>query len=209
LRTYVNTSEQRTGPEQSTNWSLGFDLAPPRFLEGLDIQATWYSIKINGLLSGFASNTSGFNDGGRGFAHLVPSDLRDPATGTQLCAGMDASPTLCAPFQEMLALALVTPNNPVRRDGQSLIYWINDGGIMNKGWFKTTGIDWSANYDWDMGELGTSNVGITGTYYLAQEGVIVPGASGPTGAVVDSYHTTVNAGRGLVIDGVALRPRLK
>jgi outer membrane receptor protein involved in Fe transport len=75
-RTYVNQDAQILKPEQSTNWSLGFDYAPSNFLKGLDLQATWYLIKINSLLVGFGNpTTTRFSDGAIGFAYLVPSDI--------------------------------------------------------------------------------------------------------------------------------------
>jgi hypothetical protein len=54
-------------------------------------------------------------------------------------------------------------------EARTLIYWINDGGTMNKGWQKTEGIDWQASYDWEWGTLGAFNVGMAGTYYLSQK----------------------------------------
>src|SRR5262249_15963941 len=39
LRSYANTDQQRLGPEQSTNWSLGFDLAPAGFFRGFALHA--------------------------------------------------------------------------------------------------------------------------------------------------------------------------
>src|SRR6266566_302484 len=46
-------------PESSTNWSIGGEFAPQIFLRGLDVQATWYSVKINGVLQAFNNPTSG------------------------------------------------------------------------------------------------------------------------------------------------------
>jgi len=211
LRTYANTTEFGIEPETSVNWAVGFDLAPAAFLPGLDIQATWYSIKISDVLRNFGSTTTAsFASPGLGFAYLVPSDLRDPATGAQLCPGMDSTPASCAPFQDLVAAQLALPSNTIRPEARTLIYWISDGGLMNKGWQRNTGIDFSASYNWEAGDLGAWNTGIIGTYYLGQEVVVLPGAAGPLGEVVDTlYHTTISAGRGLVMTGVEARPRLK
>ena len=50
MRDYTNTVGQKLGPEKSTNWGLGFEFAPTTFLKGLDIQATWYEVKITDAL---------------------------------------------------------------------------------------------------------------------------------------------------------------
>src|SRR5262249_39724238 len=76
FRTYFNQSEQKLEPEKSLNYSAGFDFAPTTFLKGLDVQATWYSIKINGLLVNFGNPTTNrFSDPDLGFVYLVPSDV--------------------------------------------------------------------------------------------------------------------------------------
>ena len=44
---------------KSNNYSIGFELAPQiDFLRGLDLQATWYSVKVNGTLLGFNDTTT-------------------------------------------------------------------------------------------------------------------------------------------------------
>ena len=50
-------------PEQATNWALGGEFAPTTFLQGLDIQATWYKIKITSVLQGFGNPTSNYQSG--------------------------------------------------------------------------------------------------------------------------------------------------
>jgi len=191
------------------NWGLGFDFAPTRFLKGLDVQATWYSVKINGVLRNFGNPTTNrFNDSTVGFVFVVPSDLRDPVTNAQLCPGMDLTPASCPQFQEMVRLALAHPTDAVPAIAQTLIYWINDGGTMNKGFQKTDGIDWSASYDWDWGSLGAWNIGMTGTYYLHQRGNT--DASTIYGAqITDFYHTTIASVGGVEQNGIESIPRFK
>jgi iron complex outermembrane receptor protein len=184
-RDYTNQDQATLEPENSTNWAIGFDYSPTNFLRGLDIQATWYSIKINGLLINFGNpTTSRFNDSALGFVYLVPSDVGCPQA-------QDSTPWLCAPFQDMVARQLAQPTNGITPVVQTLIYWLNDGGTMNKGWQRNTGVDFQVSYDWDLGDLGAWNAGIVGTYYLHQDTVRVPGDPGPAGQVIDSlYHLT-------------------
>ena len=54
LRDYFNIEQRVLDPEKSVNWSIGFDYTPTgNFLTGLNIQATYYIVKINGVLRAF------------------------------------------------------------------------------------------------------------------------------------------------------------
>ena len=134
---------------------------------------------------------------------MTPEDLRDPVTGAQLCAGQNATPWLCAPFQEIVAAVLAHPEIEVPSNLQTLVYWINDGGVMNVGWQTTKGIDFQASYDWEWEGLGAFNAGIIGTYYLSQKSQV------PGGLIDDFYHTTLAALNGVEQVGVESRPRFK
>jgi len=208
-RSYVNQDGQVLQPEKSVNWAIGFDYTPTiNVLRGLNVQATYYIIKITSLLVGFGNPTSGrFSDSALGFAYLVPSDLHDPA-GNALCPGMDATPQLCVPFQDMIQTALGLPNNTVPPTAQTLIYWLNDGGTFNKGWQKNEGIDYNISYDFDWGDWGSFNVGTAGVYYLHQMTVRIPGASGDAGIPGDAYDADIGLGN-VVQSGVSntTRPR--
>jgi len=199
FRTYFNQSELTLEPELSTNYGVGFDFAPTSFLRGLDVQATWYSVKINGLLANFGNPTSNrFADKDLGFVYLVPSDVGCPAA-------QNVTPQLCAPFQDMVQRALAHPTNTVPGAAQTLIYWINDGGTMNKGFQTVEGVDFNASYDWDLGDFGAWNTGITGTYYLKQEGARISG-----GLVSDTlYHVDLASVGGVAQNGVESLPRFK
>ena len=99
LRDYFNIEQPVLDPEKAVNWAIGFDYSPTgNFLTGLNIQATYYMVKINGVLRAFSNPTnSGFNDPTIGFSYVTPEDLRDPVTDAQLCAGQNATPQdLCA-----------------------------------------------------------------------------------------------------------------
>ena len=204
MRKYTNLSEQELDPEKAVNWSIGFDYSPTGFLTGLNLQATYYIVKINGILRNFGNPTTGrFNDSSIGFAFLTPEDLRDPVTDAQLCAGQNATPYLCAPFLEVVDAVLAHPEIEVPANLRTLVYWINDGGVMNVGWQRTRGIDWQASYDWEWEGLGAFNTGITGTYYLDQESQV------PGGLVDNFYHTDLAPLNGVQQIGVESRPRLK
>jgi hypothetical protein len=116
---------------------------------------------------------------------------------------MTGTPWLCAPFQEVVAGVLAHPEIEVPANLQTLVYWINDGGVMNVGWQRTEGIDWQASYDWEWERLGAFSAGITGTYYLSQESQV------PGGIIDDFYHTDLAPLNGVEQLGVESRPRFK
>ena len=69
--------------------------------------------------------------------------------------------------------------------------WINDGGTFNRGWLKLDGVDYSASYDWDWGDIGAFNIGVTGTYYIGNRTQALPGAD-----IEDIYHADAQPGTG-------------
>jgi iron complex outermembrane receptor protein len=206
LRDFTNTEHRVLDPEKSVNWSIGFDYTPTgNFLTGLNIQATYYIIKINGILRGFNNPTNGtFNDPGVGFSFVTPEDLLDPITNAQLCAGQNATPQLCDAFQDIVRRSLNQSANEVPPEAQTLIYWINDGGTMNLGYQTTKGIDFQWSYDWEWEGVGAFNTGMVGTYYITQPSQVIFG-----GPIADFYHTDLAAVNGIQQLGVESRPRFK
>jgi hypothetical protein len=180
------------------------ELAPQRFLPGLDLQATWYSIKINGVLLAFNNPTSNsFGAPAEGFHYIVPNDLAGLSNGAG-CAGSNGTPTNCAPFEQMVSAILLNSRNGVASPAvQTLVYWINDGGTINRGWRKVDGIDWTASYDWEMGAVGAFNVGMVGTYYLHNKT-----QADPTDVIYDAFHTTLASLGGIAQTGVESLPRM-
>jgi iron complex outermembrane recepter protein len=87
-------------------------------------------------------------------------------------------------FAPALAALLASPQGSnVPAAGQSNILWILDSASQNLGSMDQQGIDFTANYDWDMGAWGEWNVGITGDYKIHQI-LTIPGT-----APVDTYDT--------------------
>jgi outer membrane receptor protein involved in Fe transport len=204
FRDFVNTEGFTLHPETSTNWSIGGEFAPTTFLKGLDVQATWYQIKINGVLGSFGNPTSNsFNNGPRGFSYIVPRDL----IGIDPLCNNNLTPSTCAEFELMVNSIISDPRSSVQPSinaGNSSVYWINDGGTFNKGWRRMSGIDFTASYDYDAGDLGAFNTGIVGTYYLHDTVFTVPGTD-----IVDAFHQTVASVGGINQIGVETLPRFK
>ena len=197
-------------PELATNWGIGFDYAPQgNFLRGLDIQATYYIVKVNARIANFGNPTSSsFNDPQLGsFAFIVPTDYATSGFPGATGCTSNLLPTTCAPFEAAVSGLMQNPRATVNPQAQTLVYWINDGGDFNKGWQKLDGIDWSANYDWDFGNIGAFNVGVLGTYYLHNKSELVPGA--PGSIIQDMFHTTLNLGGINEARGVESLPRMR
>ncbi len=106
-------------PELATNWGIGFEYAPTdNFLRGLNLQATYYVIKINGVLRAFGVSANAFTDPTQGFAFLVPTDWANSGlTGAAGCTN-NLLPTTCAPFQEAVNVLLAQSGEHRRSAGQ-------------------------------------------------------------------------------------------
>ncbi len=207
LRSFVNAAtgqvEQREGgtalaPETSKNYSVGFELAPQYdFLRGLDLQATWYSVKISNPLGGEGTLTTQlFADPVNRFRFIVPSDLGCPTAA-------NANPQSCAPFEAMVLSALTDVGSSTSPSLATNVFWINDSSTFGSGFLRVEGVDWNASYDFDLGALGAWNAGITGTYYLHRFTQTVTG-----GPVVDALDQNLAAVAGVSQNGVETAPRM-
>jgi len=207
LRDYVtpagvaSTRENGTAlaPEKALNYSIGFELAPQiDFLKGFDLQATWYSVKVNNVLAGNLTTTGGtLSDPSQRYHYIVPSDLGCPVSA-------NANPKSCVPFEIMALGTLTVPQSTSATDQLTNIYWINDSGTTNQGFVHVEGVDWNASYDLDLGDLGAWNTGISGTYYLHRFFQTVAG-----GPIQDAYSQNLSAAAGVQQNGVETLPRMR
>jgi iron complex outermembrane receptor protein len=184
-------------PETSNNYSVGVELAPQfALLRGLDLQATWYSVKVNGTLLGFNNvGSSNLANPAERFHFILPSDLGCPVAA-------NAAPTTCAPFEKMVTAAILDRNSQLTLADAPNVFWIDDGSTVGTGFQHVTGVDFNASYDLDLGDLGAWNTGITGTYYLHRWYSTVSGVP-----PVDLYHTPPGyeqSANGIAQNGVAL-----
>jgi hypothetical protein len=103
-----------------------------------------------------------------------------------------------------MALAALSDRNSTQDPGIiTNVYWISDGSTVGTGFLKVDGIDWSASYDWDWGDLGAWNVGMVGTYYLHRYNATVNG-----GTIVDLFHQNIQGAGGIAQNGVETLPRM-
>ncbi len=206
LRDYINgagTASTREGgtslaPETSQNYSIGFELAPQiDFLRGLDLQATYYSIKINHVIGSFNQVNAGtMSNPNLRFQFIFPSDLGCPVA-------TNANPTACAPFEKMVVAALSDQASILAPSQASSIYFLDDESNFGSGFWHIDGVDFNASYDFDAGAYGAWNTGITGTYYLHN---IIQNVTG--GQIIDNLHQTLASIGGVQQIGVETTPRL-
>jgi iron complex outermembrane receptor protein len=156
----IRPSGFKLSPELATNISGGFRFAPMDFLKGLDLQADYYRVKINNVLASFPSGT-GFDDPVAAPLYILPTD-----------------PNFTTYVQNIIHSPLA-PANIVA----SNIKWISDGAVRNVGWLLRAGVDFNSRYDWDMGDFGFGNLGVSGNYTLTSMAQSAPGAT-----IVDAYH---------------------
>jgi iron complex outermembrane receptor protein len=185
-------------PETATNYSVGFELAPTiDFLRGLDVQATFYSVKINRVLQPFNQLSSQIlSDPNHRFHFIFPSDLGCPVAA-------NANPTSCAPFKAMATAAILDTGSTVDLNMLTSVFWLSDGSTFGSGFEHVEGVDFNASYDIDLGDYGAWNTGITGTYYLHNFLQTVTG-----GPVIDELNQNIQPAGGILQNGVETTPRL-
>jgi len=209
FRNYVNTQQAVLRPETATNYALTGEFAPTDFLKGLDIQVTWYQVKINNALTQFGNpSNSSVNNPALGFSYIVPTDIAKAGVDVAGCSNNN-KPSSCPEFEAMVAGLLNDPQNAVPPGSLTSILWINDGAIGNFGWIKQSGIDFSASYDIDLNDYGVWNAGITGTYYLHQYSANNPTAAVPNPVITDDFHTDAGTVGGIAQTGVTTSPRMR
>ena len=148
-------------------------------------------------------STDSLNDPTKGFAFLVPSDFAG-IPGNANCATANTTPTACVAFENAALALLSNPRSALDPALLTRVFWINDGGSFNKGWFNSEGIDWNFSYDTEIGDLGAFNVGVVGTYYLNRIG------QNTTETPYDQlFNVNINTGLTNQSLGVESRPRLK
>jgi outer membrane receptor protein involved in Fe transport len=209
FRNYVNTQQAVLRPETATNYTLTGEFAPTNFLKGLDVQVTWYEVKINNALTQFGNpSNSSVNNPALGFSYIVPTDIAKAGIDVAGCSNNN-TPSTCPEFESMVRGLLNDPQNAVPPGSLTSILWINDGAIGNFGWIKLEGIDFTASYDYDAGTWGAWNAGISGTYYLHEYEVNNPTPAFPNPAVVDDFNTDAGTVGGVAQTGVPTSPRMR
>ena len=168
-------------PETAQNLDLGFEFAPDySFLKGFDIQATYWYLRIRNVIN-IPFGVRGVKDGDLDnpiYEHAFLTVANDPNFNADVAALLNGPKSTLTPS---LASATVVTNGVAA----SAIQFISElSGNINTGWQSVNGIDFQASYDWDMGEWGAWNTGVTGTYNIDNK------SQGGPGQVINSVFTT-------------------
>jgi hypothetical protein len=173
----VRANGAALAPESAQNVSAGFDFAPDdKFLKGLDLQATYYFLKIRNIVN---------------FCNVgVSSGQMDNPIYTSCFVTANNNPNFNS---QVLALLSNPKSSFASTQTASNIAFIADGAYQNFQWLSTNGVDFSASYTYDAGDLGAWNTGITGNYIIDNYSVLTA-----TSPVVSVYSTpssgTTNSG---------------
>jgi iron complex outermembrane receptor protein len=177
----VRPANYELQPEKAQNVSAGFEWAPTDdIFKGLDIEATYYFVLIRGKLQGCTSQ-----------------GLDSPLSAScYLYAGNDPN------FAQQVVQLLGNPKSqlPLGQSPANISY-IFDGAIRNIGWQSANGVDFNGSYNFDAGDFGAWNAGISGNYIIDNKSQTEPGLP-----VISMYSTPAN---GTANSGGRLRYRAR
>jgi iron complex outermembrane receptor protein len=142
-------------PETARNLSLGLDFNP-EYLKGFRATLTYFNLHITNELQGLDETTgAGLNDAGLAFTYILPSDPN---------------------FASYVNTLIRSPLSQLNPSVAPNITFIIDGGVRNVGSLRVRGLDFATSYDWELGDFGVWNAGISGTYFLDKTTTPFPGA---------------------------------
>jgi outer membrane receptor protein involved in Fe transport len=145
------------GPQNLQQWSLGARFAPTEgFLAGLDVDVSWFRLEFKGLIDNVSLDAGSPDDPlFRDQYTVIPRpDL--PITAPEN-----------AEFYALAQAIIAVPNrggfgfDPAYLEN---IKFIQDIALTNLGSRTFSGLDFTARYDYDLGEWGSVNVGASGYY---------------------------------------------
>ena len=148
------------GPEKAKNWAVGFNFRPMEFLTGLNVDVTYYHIKIDDVIAG---NVLGVN-------------ANDPANKVCTAAGVGcayfvrANPNLPitdpanAVFFALASSVVFNPRGTFPSASLPDVQFVQDSANTNLGYRQVEGLDFNARYDIDLGDWGAWNTGVIGNF---------------------------------------------
>ncbi|MDE2475846.1 MAG: TonB-dependent receptor [Alphaproteobacteria bacterium] len=155
-------------PEKSDSWNLGFNFTPTDpFLKGISVDVVWYNLRINGVIS---TNGSGLASGNAGPNDPLGNVCTAPGNNCQWYVRANPNLPITDPsnaaFFAMVQSLINNPKSVVPVANLTNIEFIQDNASENQGFKSISGIDFNGRYDFDLGELGAWNAGLTGNYQL-------------------------------------------
>lgn len=179
-------------PEKGYNVDYGiefkpqFDSGPLSVLNGLDVQVTYWNLRLVNKLQGYfglAAVTSGTLDN-PAYTPAFLTAANDPQFAQHVAALVNSGYSSLPASVTAAAAGTLTPG----------VAFIADGAIRNIGWQYLDGIDLQADYRWRMDGYkgwgaGAYNAGITGAY--SNKNV----SNGGPGQLNVNYYNLNNDGR--------------
>ena len=139
-------------PETATTFSLGLDVRPT-LIPGLSGKLSYFNVRYKNVIAALGNNAQLLNQAYYADLGIV---TRNP------------SPALVA--STLAAFPLVSGNVPAN------LPVIIDTRARNLGTLKVSGLDFVVDYDHDIANAGTVEIGGSGTYYLKYDSAAAPGA---------------------------------
>lgn len=190
---YRTGPSEGIGPEDSKSWSVGLDLTP-ELLSGFRASVSYYNISYTGLMStpGFdvGSNVAATAPEFAGYriynpryfaADIVAGNPVEEVKGitydTRTVDGYDAMVRDYINGGNLLQFG-----GPDARVAENVVVLL-DGRRRNAGTIKTDGMDFYADYEFDLGD-GTAHVGGSASYVFSFKSALLPGA-----AVIERVNT--------------------
>jgi len=160
-------------PEKSKNWTLGFTFDPTDFLRGFHAEATWFNLTINGAINANGTGVINQNDPS-GTICTVPT----PGCNyiVRVNPALPITDPVNATFLALTNTVLANPRNTTPPANLTNIQFLQDNASINLGYNQFSGIDFNTRYDFDLGDLGAWNVGVSGSYQLMNKTQGSPGA---------------------------------
>jgi iron complex outermembrane receptor protein len=145
------------GAQTLQQWSLGTRFTPTEgFLAGLDVDVSWFRLEFKGLIDNVSLDAGSPDD--PLFRQQYPAIPRPdlPITAPEN-----------AEFYALAQAIIAVPNRGGFGFDPSYlenVKFIQDIALTNLGSRVFSGLDFTARYDYDLGEWGTVNVGASGYY---------------------------------------------
>jgi iron complex outermembrane receptor protein len=155
-------------PEKSDSWNLGFNFTPTDpYLKGFSADVVWYNVRIKGVIG---TNGNGLATGDAGTNDPLGKVCTVQANGCQWYARANPNLPITDPsnsaFLAMVTALEASPRSTVSPSTLTSIQFIQDNASINEGFKAVGGIDFNTRYDFDLGDLGAWNAGVSGNYQL-------------------------------------------
>ena len=158
-------------PEKAKNWSMGANFKPMGVLAGLDLDVTLYHIKIDGVIQ---NNGGGVTNPNNPLASVCTTPTPACVYLVRANANLPITDPANATFLALVNAVQSNGRSTVQSSAVSNIQFIEDIAVINVGYRQIDGLDFDARYDFDLGDWGAWNTGVTGNFQLKDQSQQLP-----------------------------------